>query len=297
MPLMTRLSPHILLNIEQLITQHLTESTNIISSHSVRGGDINEAFRLATNNGSYFIKTNNAHRYPKMFESEAKGLELLRSTDAIKIPEVIAFGEVEEVSFLMLEWIESAPPEGNFWNNFGVQLANLHQNSNEYFGLDQSNYIGSLSQSNNQYQTWVEFFANERLEPQIKLAVDAGKMDSATIAQFQKLYKELSSIFPKEPPALLHGDLWSGNFMEGNKGEPVIMDPAVYYGHREMDLAMTKLFGGFNNKLYEAYHNQYPLDRGWESRVPICNLYLLLVHVNLFGGGYLNSVKRIISSF
>lgn len=270
----------------------------IVTSNSVvSGGDINNAYRLITNQSSFFIKTNHASRYPNMFEKEANGLDLLRNTNTIKIPEVIAVGEVDDTSFLMLEWIDSARPETNFWQNFGKQLAQLHQNTFSSFGLNENNYIGSLSQSNQQHNTWVDFFIHERLQAQIKMAVDAGKMDDQTVKQFENLYKELPNIFPEESPALLHGDLWSGNYMVGNKGEPVIIDPAVYYGHREMDLAMTKLFGGFSGEMYQSYNNQYPLQQGWESRITICNLYPLLVHVNLFGGGYLLQVKSILSKF
>ena len=180
---------------------------------------------------------------------------------------------------------------------FGKQLAQLHQNTNTSFGLEESNYIGSLLQQNNLHNNWIDFFINERLKPQIKLARDNGKIDLSTITKFERLYTKLDEIFPEEPPALLHGDLWSGNFMVDEKGGPVIIDPAVYFGHREMDIAMTKLFGGFNQQLYQSYNEHFPLEKGWEQRVDICNLYPLMVHVNLFGGGYLEQVKSILNKF
>lgn len=290
-------SKHILTKIEQQLVECLQRDVEIKFVQPVSGGDINDAYCIRTNQDKYFIKTNNASRFPKMFEKEANGLNALRKTNTIKIPEVITFGEMEHASYLLLEWIESSVPQNNFWGNFGKQLAQLHQNTNDCFGFNENNYIGSLNQSNKLYTNWIDFFINERLQFQVDLAINTDKMDATTVAQFENLYKELPSIFPEEPPALLHGDLWSGNYMAGNQGEPIIMDPAVYYGHREMDLAMTKLFGGFNNRMYEAYHQQYPLEKGWESRIPICNLYPLLVHVNLFGGGYLQQVKNIVNQF
>ena len=289
------LSQIVLEEIQEVLSLYLNQEVDINNARSVSGGDINNAFRLETNRGCFFVKTNSASRYPRMFEMEALGLGMLRSVNAFTVPKVLAFSEENETSYLFLEWIESTQPEPNFWQNFGKQLAQLHQNTFNGFGLNENNYIGSLPQSNQQNNTWADFFIKERLLAQIKMAVDAGKMDNQTIKQFETLYKELPNIFPEEPPALLHGDLWSGNYMVGNNGEPVIIDPAVYYGHREMDIAMTKLFGGFSSEMYNSYNQQYPLQQGWEDRVAICNLYPLLVHVNLFGGGYLQQVKSILS--
>ncbi len=291
------LSQNVLSEIQEVLSLFFNQDVEINNTHSVSGGDINDAYRLETSQGYFFVKTNFANRFPRMFEMEAIGLGMLRSVGVFTVPQVIALSEENDISYLLLEWIESAQPETDFWENFGKQLAQLHQNSSDQFGLVENNYIGSLSQSNQQHKTWVEFFIHERLQVQIKMAVDAGKMDSQTIAQFENLYKELPNIFPEEPPALLHGDLWSGNYMVGNNGEPVIMDPAVYYGHREMDLAMTKLFGGFGNEMYQSYNEHYSLQQGWESRIAICNLYPLLVHINLFGGGYLQQIKSIINQF
>lgn len=291
------ISHEVVVKIQEKLSNHFKSDLVVNSINSVSGGDINTAYQLTTNQCNFFIKTNVASRFPKMFENEATGLKLLRKTNVFKIPNLIAVGEVENVSYLILEWVESTQPEPNFWQNFGQQLALLHKNTNDSFGLNEDNYIGSLPQSNQQYNTWVDFFIHERLQAQIKMAVDAGKMDNQTLTQFENLYKELPNIFPKEPPALLHGDLWSGNYMVGNKGEPVIIDPAVYYGHREVDTAMTKLFGGFSSEMYHSYNEEYPLQLGWENRIAICNLYPLLVHVNLFGGGYLQQVKSVLRIF
>lgn len=283
--------------IEKSLSEELGSTILISNVKEVSGGSINNAYCLTTNNGKFFIKTNQANRYPKMFNKEAKGLELLRQTKTIFVPKVYFSGNHDNTSFLLMEYIDGSTPIRGFWNEFGKQLAALHQNTNPTFGLDHNNYIGSLDQRNNAHETWTDFFINERLHPQIKLAKDNSQIDSSIVSRVENLYQKLDEIFPKEQSALLHGDLWSGNFMAGNLGEPLIMDPAVYYGHREMDIAMTKLFGGFNDELYAAYNECYPLEKDWEQRIDICNLYPLIVHVNLFGGSYLGQVKSILSKF
>ncbi|MCB0400738.1 MAG: fructosamine kinase family protein [Flavobacteriales bacterium] len=286
-----------LLAVSKQLAIRLNRPLSVLSVRSVGGGSINDAFQLKTVQGDFFVKFNSAVQFPGMFEREAEGLNLLRNTHSIRIPDVLLVGEIDSTAFLVLEWIDGVAPLPNFWYDFGKQLAKLHRHTADQFGLDADNYIGSLPQSNRKHASWVDFLISERLMPQLKRAVDTGHLDRKTVQHFEGLFRELPDIFPTEPPALLHGDLWSGNFMVGSQGEPVIMDPAVYYGHREMDLAMTKLFGGFDRELYQAYHEQHPLEKGWEQRVPVCNLYPLLVHVNLFGGGYVQQVKGIVSKF
>jgi len=283
--------------VEKILTEHSAKPVKIHGISSVGGGSINDAFRLETSVGNFFVKVNSASRYPRMFEKESLGLKMLSATQTLSVPDIIAVGEVANDSFLLLSFIESRPQTSNFWPQFGEQLADLHRHSSPTFGLDHDNYIGSLIQHNNTHETWADFFREERLEPQLKQARDHGRVDSEVSRAFQRFYLQLDQLFPTEPPALLHGDLWSGNFMSGNQGEPVIIDPAVYFGHREMDLAMSQLFGGFSSQFYEAYHAAFPLENGWKKRLDYCNLYPLMVHVNLFGGGYLGSVKSILRSF
>ncbi len=261
------------------------------------GGSINNAYALQCGRPSYFIKFNERGRYPGMFASEIKGLNLLRQTNALRIPEVICQGELIDQSFLLLEYIEAGNKEPPFWEIFGRSLAKLHQNHSDSFGLDHSNYIGSLPQSNKVHTSWSNFFIEERLIFQEKMAVDNGRMNNQESKLLSGIYKVLPELFPVEPPSLLHGDLWSGNFLNDQSGEPVIFDPAVYFGHREMDIAMSHLFGGFHKRFYQAYHEAYPLQKGWEERLGICNLYPLLVHVNLFGGAYLSRVKSVVKRF
>lgn len=264
---------------------------------SISGGSINESYKVSTNKGDFFVKKNSATQYPLMFNKETRGLELLCKTNVIDTPEILGVVEIENDSFLILKYIKSGKRCNTFWDDFGRKIARLHKNSNSYFGLDHDNYIGSLKQNNSEHDSWLDFFREERLERQVELARNNNAIDRETVNAFQRFYTKLEEIFPKESPALLHGDLWSGNFMVNENGNPVIIDPAAYYGHREMDLGMSKLFGGFDNEFYNSYNNQYQLENGWEERLNYCNLYPLMVHVNLFGGGYLNSIKSIIMKF
>lgn len=281
----------------RILKEKISDSIRLETHQSVSGGDINEAFKLITTEGDFFIKTNKADQFPQMFEKEAKGLHLLRESGEINVPDVIAYDEADNTAFLLLEIIEPAPMKAGFWDDFGRSLARMHKHSNDYFGLDHDNYIGSLFQSNKKHTDWISFFTEERIEVQIKMARDEGLISRGTINRFERLFQRLNEIFPAEPPALLHGDLWNGNYMIGNDGRAYLIDPAVYYGHREMDLGMSKLFGGFNAEFYESYYDEYPLDKGWQNRVDICNLYPLMVHVNLFGGSYVYSVEGILKRF
>ena len=288
-----QLSSHLI----SILKKHAGQEVKINSISPVSGGDINEAFRLKTNAGDYFLKINDDVRFPGMFEKEARGLELLSKHTGLTVPGVIENGTAGNHAFLLMEFISSSGMQQNFWNDFAHGLADLHKSTADAFGLDHDNYIGSLPQYNDQHDNWISFFIEERLGKQLKLAVDHRVMGRQDIRSFEKLYGKLPEIFPEEPPVLLHGDLWSGNYMTGSRGEAVLIDPAVYYGHREMDLGMSKLFGGFSATFYIAYQEAYPLEKGWEKRLDICNLYPLLVHVNLFGGGYVSSVRNIISRF
>ncbi|MCF8234964.1 MAG: fructosamine kinase family protein [Bacteroidales bacterium] len=291
------ISDNLLDAIRSFLSEKYSQNIEISKQSPVSGGDINRAYEINTTEGNFFIKLNHAGRFPDMFEKEAKGLKLLAETDEINVPDVVGSDVHQNDAFLILKHIGSAPMKPDFWELFGRRLARMHQHGNECFGLDHDNYIGSLPQSNTFHQSWVVFFVEERLEKQLKMARDDGKIGSGLIKSFERLYKRLPEIFPEEPPALLHGDLWSGNYMVDQEGDPCLIDPAVYYGHREMDLGMSLLFGGFDREFYSAYHDEYPLEKSWRDRTDICNLYPLMVHVNLFGGSYVQSLSRIINKF
>lgn len=283
------------------VTSILSDKVGVIceisNARPLSGGSINNAFKLETDQGLFFMKYNHASIYPGMFDTEAKGLQLLFDAGEIRIPKVIASGEQDEYSFLILEYIDSASKRPDFWEAFGRKLASLHQHSSQYFGLDHDNYIGSLPQSNNKHEKWVDFFREERLLVQMEMAAGTGLLSGSMRRSFELLFKRLDEIFPVEPPSLIHGDLWSGNYMVDDKGEACIIDPAVYYGHREMDIGMSRLFGVFGSGFYESYNEDWPMAPGWRERIEICNLYPLMVHVNLFGAGYLGSVESILRRF
>jgi len=287
--------------IQHKIIQNLTSNPNnevrFFASQPLAGGDINSAARMETSLGNFFVKWNRADAFPEMFQKEAKGLNILQSASQLRIPYVKFTDTAGDYSFLVLEYLEQAPPETNFWENFANGLAKLHKTSADYFGLDHDNYIGSLPQSNHKKDKWIDFFIEERLAIQLKRARNSHLIDSGVLSASERLFKRLNEFIPEEPSALIHGDLWGGNFMIGNKGEACLIDPAVYFGHREMDIAMTKLFGGFNHSFYEAYNQEYPLEKGWGNRMDICNLYPLLVHVNLFGVSYVSQVASILKKF
>jgi len=291
------LSPSILSAIIDIASKHSSSVSEIVSANEVGGGCINIAYSVKTNAGGFFVKVNSASRYPGMFEAEAQGLNLLAGASPLAVPEVVGVGEAGGSSFLVLELIEGSRQRSDFWENFGRGLAQLHMVKSNLFGLDRNNYIGSLEQANEFKKSWIEFFVLQRLEPQIKLAKQKGIMPAKTENDFNKLFNRLADIFPEEHPSLLHGDLWGGNYMTGSDGKAVIIDPAVYFGHRYMDLGMTKLFGGFPESFYRFYNQEFPLENNWQQGIDVANLYPLLVHVNLFGTSYLSGVTNILKRF
>lgn len=278
--------------VRSLIERNL--SVKINGFHPASGGCINSGGELITSSGSYFIKWNDANRYPDMFQTEMKGLRLLASAKCISVPEVFGVYTDGETQLIVMEFIQSRHRQKNFWKLLGERLAALHKNSNTEYGLDQNNYIGSLPQRNSYKARWIDFFIEERLEFQLLLAEKNNRVEASLRRQFEALYKKLPELLPNEDPSLLHGDLWSGNLMVNSTGEPSLIDPAVYYGHREAELAFTTLFGGFESEFYLAYKAAFPLIPGFDQRIDLYNLYPLLVHVNLFGGSYLNQIKRIL---
>jgi protein-ribulosamine 3-kinase len=258
------------------------------------GGCINHDGRLETSQGNFFMKWNDARQYPRMFETEAHGLHVLRQTGTLHVARVIGWFEQDLYQGIVLELVESNGRSKSYGQDLGRGLAALHQHTHRTFGLDIDNYIGSLPQGNTPATSWVDFFIHQRLAPQLRMAVDSNQLDPGEVSQFETLYKKLPAIFPEEKPALLHGDLWSGNVIVNDTGAPCLIDPAVYYGHREAELAFTQLFGGFDDTFLEAYHEVFALAPGFAARVDTYNLYPLLVHVNLFGGSYAAQVKSIL---
>jgi len=267
------------------------------SASFVGGGDINEARLLQTADGQFFVKMNKCEAVLDMFQKEAHGLQKLDSTVTLRIPKVLGTGEAAGTAFLLLEYVEERRADDAFWETFGRSLAQLHQTTHSSFGLPYDNYIGRQPQPNTPTESWTDFFIHQRLLPQMERARQQNRLQASDEQQFEQLFKKLPDLFPEEPPALIHGDLWSGNFLVDEKQQPVLIDPAISFSHREADLAMTQLFGGFAPRFYESYHATARLAPGFEERVPIFQLYPLLVHVTHFGGSYINSVRNILRQF
>jgi len=287
---------HLLDHIAQQLSTHFRKSVQIKFKQQVFGGDINQTFHLQTNIGSLFLKLNNGN-LKDMFEKEFAGLQLLNQTKTVKIPQPILYSSFESKIFLITEFIKKENPQKDSWKTFAHQLAALHKHSNDQFGFSTHNYIGSLHQQNNFCKTWSEFYATHRIMPLIQRAFNQDKCSKQDVQLAEKLCSRFEILFPQEHPALIHGDLWSGNFMCTENGQPVIYDPAVYYGNREMDIAMSILFGGFDKSFYDHYNEAFLLQPQWEERVKLCQLYPLLVHLIVFGKHYYSSVIDIIKQY
>lgn len=277
--------------------QQLTGKREPLQLHPVGGGSINETYRICYGEDRFFCKINSATKFPQLFSRERAGLNRLGAVNKIKTPTVKDCFEEEGYQFLFMEWIDQGPQTNDFWTQFGEQLAALHRVKSETCGLDEDNYMGSVPQKNQRVKDWCSFFSDYRLTPMINRCAKAALLSSNDQFLFEKLASKLSNIFDEEKPSLLHGDLWSGNFLCNANAQPVLIDPAVYYGHRSMDLAMTTLFGGFRQPFYEAYHYHYLLPKNHEEQWAVCNLYPLLIHLYLFGSGYLSSIRNTLHKF
>jgi fructosamine-3-kinase len=264
---------------------------------AITGGSINQCYCVQTRAASFFLKINSVSGYPGLFLHGKEGLECLSSQNLIRVPHVLFNETLIQHQLLLLEWIEPGPRQGSFWKIFGEQLARLHMVSNSYYGFTSDNYMGSLPQANPATTSWKTFFIENRLQPQIEMAAGKGLLSSRQLSLLEKLIQQIGELFNEEPPALLHGDLWSGNFICDEKSQPVLIDPAVYFGHRSIDLAMTTLFGGFDKSFYEGYHFHYPLSPHHQEQWDICNLYPLLVHLNLFGSSYLGAIETTLKKY
>jgi len=260
----------------------------ILELFPVSGGCISEAWQVRTTEETVFVKLSKG-LLPGMLSAEAQGLHELAKSGAIRVPEVIRLTE----DFLVLEFIPTAiNPPSDFWSKLGRQLANLHAYSQKIPGFHQDNFIGRSTQKNHCTTNWKEFFWQSRLLPQWEMAMQRGIPSTTKL-----LWQQLESLWPaplegsSAQASLLHGDLWSGNVLVSNNGEPVVIDPAVYYGDAEADLSLTYLFGGFSAAFYQAYHEIRPKSEGFARRQKVYQLYHLLNHFNLFGKSYTQSVE------
>ncbi|GAB1259928.1 fructosamine kinase family protein [Aurantivibrio plasticivorans] len=263
-----------------------------LSLTPLHGGDINRTFKLQADSGVFCLKFNE-HCPADFFHAEAHGLSQLQTHSPLQAPSVI----IAEADFLVLEYINPAPRSKDYWRALAEGLAQQHTSTSGSFGLSRDNYCGLTPQPNRVMDNGYDFFCEMRLGYQTKIAYDAGRLSSAVKNKLDKLMNNIDAVIPAQPASLLHGDLWSGNIHSNSMGEPVLIDPAVYFGWRETDLTMTHLFGGFGEEFYEAYQEIYPMDDDWRSRLPLYNLYHLLNHLNLFGENYLPQVEQIVKRF
>jgi fructosamine-3-kinase len=279
---------------EQILFLSFGKEITINQFRLVAAGNVNQGIQLNTNDGNFFLKINfEASR--DIFEKEAHGLRLLAANCPLTVPEVYHFGQLDDFNYLLMEWVESGERSIDYWEKLGEGLAQLHMTSQESFGLSESNYISSLTQSNVLTATWVDFFIAQRLEPLLGKAYFEGLIEEDFLKKFRAIYPRLHEFFPKERPSLLHGDLWSGNVMADSHGFPALIDPAVYFGNREMDIAFSRMFGGFDQRFYDAYDSVFPLSDGFEEKKDIYNLYPLLVHLLLFGKSYISGIQKVIA--
>ncbi|EPF22290.1 MAG: fructosamine kinase family protein [Microcystis aeruginosa Ma_MB_F_20061100_S19] len=278
------------------IARHIAQTTEkpfeIEKSHPVSGGCINQGYAVSGNGLIYFVKINQANQ-EAMFAAEALGLKQIHATKTIRVPEPICWGIADKSSYLVLEWLEFGGGDSQSWEKMGQNLAHLHQVSlSDRFGWHCNNTIGSTPQINTISNNWADFFAHQRIGYQLRLAKERG----GNFPDEDQVIPAISEILSQHQPhpSLVHGDLWSGNAAITVDGEPVILDPATYWGDREVDLAMTELFGGFPAAFYRGYNDVFPLDAGYQKRKTLYNLYHILNHFNLFGGGYASQANRML---
>lgn len=292
-------------SIESALASLFGSGVGVAKKDRVSGGDINDAYRLTLTDGRRIFMKENRMKSASFFMAEAAGLAAIAETGTIRTPRVLGAGTDEDgagPSFLLMEWIEGKGRAKDYWEVFARQLAAMHRAGTENFtvggrfGFAGDNYIGASGQANRVHESWIAFFRECRLEPQFGWAAhyfEAGERKKIT-----KLLERIEDILVEpEHPSLLHGDLWSGNVMAGSDGKAWLIDPAVYVGHAEADLAMTELFGGFPQVFYDAYREAAPVQPGYERRRDLYNLYHLLNHLNLFGRAYLPAVRRTVEGY
>ncbi len=270
--------------------------SSVRDSRRVRGGDVADAFRVDLADGRrVFAKT---HRRPPagFFTTEANGLSWLASAGAVDLPDVLSVCD-DAPAYIALSWVEPGRPGGDTDARLGRDLAHLHRAGAPTFGREDRRPTGSRALPNEPAATWSEFYGSSRLLPLARLARDAGALADATVRRLETLAGRLPGLAPVEPPARLHGDLWAGNRLVGAGGRNWLIDPAAHGGHREFDLAMMRLFGGFDASCFAAYAEDFPLADGWADRVGLHQVAPLVVHAIKFGGGYVDQATRTIGRY
>ena len=305
---MTALPDTVRTGIEAALSERTGQDVSITGTSTVGGGCISPTARVETDAGSYFLKYGSPDLPDGLLAAEAWGLRQLGEADEVRVPGVVGQGPSDAASpaassegpvWLLLEWLEPGSPGTDAWARLGTELAALHRHRADRYGADADNFIGALPQANDPADDWPEFWRGRRLEPQLRQAVDGGYLDENDHRRFDDLFDHLDEILApgnEDGPSLLHGDLWGGNVHMTADGAAII-DPSVYHGHREVDLAMADLFGGFGPGFHAAYDEAWPLAPGYgRARRPVYQLYYLLVHVNLFGSGYVGRTRSALAT-
>lgn len=272
--------------------------SNIKSISTLSGGDTAQVFKVTTQSDVFVLKSSNTASAENLLLAEVTGLKQIEATKTIATPPSYAYGTIGTNTYLILEWIPQKTPDAKAMEQLGSQLAALHSASgSNTFGSTENNYIGTLKQVNTIETNWGIFFSKHRLNAQLILAKNLGYLSLADIPSLESMEQLITNYCGDIKPSLLHGDLWSGNYLIHENGTPYLIDPSVYYGHNQVDLAMSKLFGGFSNSFYEAYHNSIPPHKNENALTEIYQLYYLLVHLNIFGNSYRNSVQQLLKRY
>ncbi|MEM1220005.1 MAG: fructosamine kinase family protein [Bacteroidota bacterium] len=281
------------MGIPSVITDHLCAAGWVSKGEAqpVFGGDIAQSYKLTTNRGAVFLKYVSTSTLPYSLRVEAEGLAALRRSKTIAVPVVLHQGNLPAYSYLALPWLQAGPLPAAAGFSFGQAMASLHQTIGPFSGWEKPNLLGRLAQNNTPNTDWPSFWQANRIEPHLQAMQDQGLLPTAIRRSLQVLQRRLNEFLPAEGRSLLHGDLWSGNFLfEQVENRCYLIDPSTYYGHYEVDLAMTELFGGFPSSFYEGYHAGQARTAGWQKRQAIYQLYYLTAHVLLFGSSYLSRV-------
>lgn len=281
----------ILFHIEQIL------SLKIVSYQALTGGSISKAYLIKSANKSFFLKVNSGTNALLMFQNEKVALDTIKQSKTIEVPQVFLVDKINKNAFILMEYIESKSATDLDMISLGKNLASLHQYKGNTFGFKSDNFIGSLPQSNKSSDDWASFYWNERIKPQLQLAHTNKYIKESEFPDKAHALHLFQETFDDVTPSLIHGDLWGGNYLIRNDGTPYLIDPAVYFGHAMVDIAMTKLFGGFSTKFYEAYHQIIPRSPFYEEQIKLYQLYYLLVHLNLFGYSYRSDVIAILKQF
>ncbi len=282
-----------------VLKEHIENALNsaVINATPVSGGDISQAYKIVTKADRFFCKYHPGTTGFLMLKSEKEGLETISATATIKVPRVFHLGSLKKGGVLLMEYIEAKSPSDKDMACLGRDLAALHKVSSHAFGWNSDNYIGSLNQKNTPNAAWPIFYVQNRLLPQLDLALDRGQLGKEEVPERSVLLESITKHCKVDKPSLIHGDLWGGNYLIDEQGVPVLIDPGISYADPGMDLAMSKLFGGFSSSFYDAYAESFPSPMPAQAVIELYQLYYLLVHLNLFGVSYAPAVRRILKQY